>query len=66
MARPATPAIELFRFPGLLSSRITLHTNSPSVRRPASHNDVGLNYLERGWAVTLTASGQRYRLEPGG
>jgi len=63
MSSAAETPVSLVRFPGLVSSRVVMSPDG--AMRSFSHNDVALNYLERGRMRVLMATGFRYELEAG-
>jgi AraC-like DNA-binding protein len=64
MRQPRAPAVELVKFPRLLSGHFPIRPQFPSVRSFASHNDVALNYIERGWIRMILSTGFTYELRP--
>jgi AraC-like DNA-binding protein len=64
MPASAPTSVQLYRFAGLVGGR---HALGPRDAMPTfvRHNDVSLNFLERGRTQVLLATGYRYRLGPG-
>jgi AraC-like DNA-binding protein len=65
MSHSRTPAVELIRFPCLMSGHFKIKPAFPSVRSFASHNDVAMCYVERGWTRTILSTGFHYELKRG-